>query len=505
MNLNRRRQLPSRALIGWVLLMGWGMWPGAVVQPAWAQATNEVEQLRRQLQELQDSFERSQEQQRQQIEALTRQLDQLQSQQAGAAKPPPPEPAAPAETNGPPPVASVPTPELTQRAWSPSDPIRLGNDRSYIGLSFDSLFAVGGMNKSDEVEFYEPGAHDPKQNGFTVQNLELVLDGKVDPYFSAQANIVFQIDPDGETSVEIEEAFLQTLSLPWNLQLKAGEYLTQFGRLNTQHPHSWDFVDVALVNARFLGPEGLRNPGMQLGWLAPTPFYSELTLSVQNSAGEAMYSFRDTHEDELFLGRFTTDVGSVNSLDDLLYTVHYSASFDLSDTQTVLLGGSGAFGPNSSGEDGRTQLYGIDLFYKWKAPNQSKGFPFVTWQTEWMYRCYDAAAYVLDEDNDGIPEIDLPAETLRDWGLYSQVAYGFRPRWVASLRGDYLAAGTGATIPTEDADRRWRISPALTFYPTEYSKIRLQYNYDQFETLGPAWGIWMQMEFLLGAHSAHKF
>jgi hypothetical protein len=45
----------------------------------------------------------------------------------------------------------------------------------------------------------------------------------------------------------------------------------------------------------------------------------------------------------------------------------------------------------------------------------------------------------------------------------------------------------------------------LTFYPSEFSKIRLQYNYDRGEFFGTEHSIWLQLEFLLGAHGAHKF
>jgi len=45
----------------------------------------------------------------------------------------------------------------------------------------------------------------------------------------------------------------------------------------------------------------------------------------------------------------------------------------------------------------------------------------------------------------------------------------------------------------------------LTFYPSEFSKVRLQYNYDHGELFGDEHSVWMQIEFLLGAHGAHKF
>ena len=100
----------------------------------------------------------------------------------------------------------------------------------------------------------------------------------------------------------------------------------------------------------------------------------------------------------------------------------------------------------------------------------------------------------------------LPAENLRDWGFYLQGLWGMKPRWVAGLRGEFVTGNSGA-FDASDIFRgdRTRISPNLTWYPSEFSKIRLQYNYDHGQTFGDEHSVWMQIEFLLGAHAAHKF
>ena len=464
------------------------------VSAASAQETNEVEQLK---QELRDMHE--------QMQRMEQKLESLQQKPPSAVAP---VPASPVEAATPPPpqaeVAPPPPPppaktEIASAPWTPSQPITVARGASsYLNLSFDSLFAVGGST-AENVEALEYGGHDPKQNGFTVQNLEMTLDGKVDPYFKGQANIVLQINPDGETTVEAEEAYLETISLPWNLQVKAGQYYTQFGRINATHPHTWDFVDQPLVIGRFLGPDGLRNPGAQISWLAPTPFYSELFFSVQNSGGATANSFRNVDGAFLITQHPGVDT-SVENLGDMLYAPRYVMSFDLTDEQTVVLGTSAAFGPNASGQDGRTAIYGADLFYKWKSRHHDKGFPFVTWQTEYLYSHYSAAAYAGD-----LVYPASPATTINNWGIYSQVSYGFKPRWVASLRGDYVTGDPGDFWTDPLLDDRYRISPAITFYPSEFSKLRLQYNYDHIQGVGVENSVWFQFEFLLGAHSAHKF
>jgi hypothetical protein len=120
-----------------------------------------------------------------------------------------------------------------------------------------------------------------------------------------------------------------------------------------------------------------------------------------------------------------------------------------------------------------------------------------------MYQRFDAAANVANPP----PQLSsLPAETLRDWGGYSQVMWGFKERWVAGLRGEYVNGNPGAYDPYDIyRNERTRVSPVLTFYPSEFSKLRLQFNYDHGKLFGDQYSVWMQMEFLLGAHGAHKF
>jgi hypothetical protein len=245
----------------------------------------------------------------------------------------------------------------------------------------------------------------------------------------------------------------------------------------------------------------LRGIGAQVSWLAPTPFFTEATLGIANGQGETAFGFRNPGDpDEFgvdrFHGRETID-RKLHDPGDFLFVPRLASSFDLTDQQTLVVGVSGAFGPNDTGADEYTQIYGTDLYWKWKAANAHAGFPFVSWQTEALYQRYEAGAD---------PTASLPAETLRDWGFYSQVLWGFKERWVAGLRGDYENGNSGAYDPY-DAFRgqRTRISPNLTFYPSEFSKIRLQYNYDQGDKVGTGHAVWLQFEFLLGAHAAHKF
>ena len=56
--------------------------------------------------------------------------------------------------------------------------------------------------------------------GFTAQEVELAASAIVDPFFRGD---VFLTIPNLE-GIEVEEAFITTTSLPWNLQVKGGSF-----------------------------------------------------------------------------------------------------------------------------------------------------------------------------------------------------------------------------------------------------------------------------------------
>ncbi|MGI8889361.1 MAG: hypothetical protein ACR2G0_01060 [Chthoniobacterales bacterium] len=380
-------------------------------------------------------------------------------------------------------------------------PITLaGGGKTYMNISFDSVFSLA-YSSDRNLDALEVGDHDPQQRGFNARNSELALDGAVDPYFEGFANIVLKLNNDNETEIELEEAFLQTTDLPYGLQVKAGQYFSAFGRINPTHPHTWDFADDPLVNGRFLGSDGLRGVGAQVSWTVPVSWYSQFILGVQNGRGNTGYSFRNPGANGTFFGRLTTD-REARGLQDFVYVPRWENSIDLSPTQTVLGGISGAFGSNETGANARTQIYGADLLYKWKSARAEGGFPFVKWQSEVMYRRFEAGR--------AIDQSFPVAETFHDWGLYSQVIWGFKKGFTTGLRGDYLHMQNSDFTDDPTRQSRSRISGDLTWYPTEFSKIRLQYNHDfleanHFLSAHQADSIFLQFEFILGAHGAHKF
>lgn len=529
--------------VAWIL--------GLAVLSAAAQETNQVEQLRQQLRDANQQFERALREHRAAIDELNRRLQALEALPPGARTNLSPAVTATADTNAPPvthtsAITSVPpvtnAPPAVENpaaiasappAWQPSDPLRIGNASTYVDLGLVGTAAVGGSTARDIEGGTQAGGHDPYQRGFNLQGIELNLQGAVDPYFRANANVVYSLNAAGESIFELEEGWMETMTLPANLKVRAGQVLTEFGRHNPIHLHAWSFVDAPVINGRFLGPDGLRNPGALLSWLTPTPFYSELMLGIQNSHGETASGFRNTDAGPSGLPlayRLAENDRGVSGMADLLFSPRYAVSVDLTPSQVVLVGGSAAIGPNASGASGSgdtmTRIYGADLTWKWKSPRHHGGFPFVQWQSEFMLREYEAGAFDW-AGAPGVPVWDtatggpafLPGETLTDYGFYSQVVYGFRKGWAAGLRVDYvtgeraeyetrpltLGAGGPSLGPDPQRAERWRLSPNLTWFPSEYSKLRLQYNYDDRRGIGQDHSVWFQFEFALGAHAAHRF
>lgn len=397
--------------------------------------------------------------------------------------------------------------------------------------SFDIMTAGGWSTADDsEIKTLQGGAHDPRRRGFTLQQAELSLYGAVDPYFTAETHIVFF-----EGGVELEEAFGTTQRLPYGLQLEAGYYLTEFGRINPTHPHAWSWIDQPIVNTRMFGGDGLRSAGVQGSWLLPLPFFSELWAGVQNAnGGEYTASFLS---DEA-VGGYPAVRTDTRNFGDLLYLARSATAWNMGDEVSALLGFSGLFGPNSTGGPARTFIYGADFTLKWRPVDNFRGWPYLLWQTEVMKRDYTAEPFVAgtpvddgdddghghahgiatvrqhahdDEDEDEELSENIPGQLLRDWGLYTQLLYGFRHPWAAGIRFEW-ASGSGQSYPEGRAndplrDDRLRVSPLIQYQPSEFSRIRLQYNYDHATALPgeDASTVWLALELLYGTHPAHKW
>ena len=382
-----------------------------------------------------------------------------------------------------------------------------GTNVRLIDISLDVLAAGGGSTEKDSsLQTLQGGGHDPRKNGFTLQNVELSLSGAVDPYFNGEAHLIYLIDPlEGESVFELEEAFITTQQLPHNLQVKAGQFFTEFGRINSRHPHQWEWMDQPIINSRLFGPDGMRGTGLRASWLVPVPWYSEFYVGAQNANGETMASFLASEEffEERPIGGRAFAERDSNAFNGLAYHLRWENGFDLSREWNAAIGVSTVFGPNATGPDGSTAIYGTDLVLKWRPSKNQRGWPFFISQSEVMYRDYRADDA---EDEDGAT---LAGTTLDDWGFYTQALVGWAPRWRGGLRFEYASGSGDGGVRADDPfrDDRFRVSPLVEWLPSEFSRVRLQYNLDEADHLEDdyAHSVWLGFEYLIGSHGAHRY
>ncbi len=119
-----------------------------------------------------------------------------------------------------------------------------GDGSTLVGLAFQPSRPGGHGHEHEGEEVAAEGhAHGAANNGFNFREAEIALSATIDPYFDA--SLYLAVDGDGD--VELEEGWLQTRGLPYGLRVKAGKFLSDFGYINKQHPHQWDFVDQNLT------------------------------------------------------------------------------------------------------------------------------------------------------------------------------------------------------------------------------------------------------------------
>ena len=120
--------------------------------------------------------------------------------------------------------------------------------------------------------------------GFAVGETEIIISANVDDKFSAYLTTALEYE-DGETEIEIEEAWVETLALPAGLSARFGRMFSGIGYQNARHRHTWDFADQALAYEAFLDGRYVDN-GVQLRWLAPTDLFVELGGELMQGEGD---------------------------------------------------------------------------------------------------------------------------------------------------------------------------------------------------------------------------
>lgn len=368
----------------------------------------------------------------------------------------------------------------------------------FSGVFVDTAFAGGVSNRSGEaLEQLQGNDHDPRQNGFTLRTVDLSFAGGLDPYFDAFAAMAFFIDAEGETRLELEEAFVQTQAGFSPVEVRAGQFFTEFGLLNATHIHDRDFVDAPVALTRMFGPDGLRGQGVRVAFRTPgaTPF--EILAGMQNSQGETQASFRASDEliDEQPVGGLDFVETRVKGIGDFTYFLRGSKVFGFGGEDRGVFGASAAFGPNSSGPDGYTVIGGLHA-------GASVAFAdgdALRLKAEGVYRYFE-----VDQNN---PTAGFVGEDLEDWGVYAQAIYDIDGKYHIGLRGEF-AGGEGESVGAfvgRDADPfrsdRVRISPMAGWTIAPGLRAFAQYNYDNTDFIDgdDSHSVWVGLNWSFGA------
>jgi hypothetical protein len=406
-------------------------------------------------------------------------------------------------------------PETQAKSGSPFDQskfvpdISLITDFSYVArdLKNDQFSALGlpGFGTPLDLSGNQGNSltGSNTRRGFNFNYGEMTFYSIADPYFDLFADLHLTSDHAG-----LEEAYMTTRKLPYGFRVKAGKFLSGIGRLNDQHEHAWDFADRPLVAQAFLGEEGLNEIGGQITWVAPIDVYLMLGAEILNGDNEAsfgtvgfMYPGTSVHVQETNgPGLFVNFVRSAFDWGDATFLIGLSSAHGITRTDhgfSDAAGGGSAFDGTSDLANGNvTAKYILD-------PIRS-----ISFQGEYFYRLMDGKIY----NRDSLNTIHENTLNKHQAGLYAQLTAKIDLRWRIAVRydlihlNDVFLQAVNNNLPKKLA----RYSAMVEFNPTEFSRLRLQFNSDMSKYLQIRIHeryseVILQLNMAIGAHGAHPF
>jgi hypothetical protein len=354
-----------------------------------------------------------------------------------------------------------------------------------IGVILNGKFSSFSENTSELKGFGIGEEGERGSEGLAIDESELNFAAAIDDKFKGSMTAAI-VREDGSDIVELEEAYVQTLSgsgLPNGLNIKAGRAFWTLGYMNELHSHSDDFADRALPYRAFLN-NSFNDDGLELSYILPTTFYSEIgggtfrgdDFPAGGSNGEGAGSYST-------FARIGGDLGENQSW-------RLGASYLSSDVKA-----------RTSNEDnitfiGDSDLYITDLKYTWAPTGNSKNQEIIL-QGEYFLRNEDGAYNDIAFNGNSS-------------GWYTQGVYKFHPQWRIGYRYTKLESpDTPAALLDTDLDSKghdpYINSVMADWTNSEFSRIRFQYNNDNTVSEQTDNQFIMQYIMSLGAHGAHKY
>lgn len=429
----------------------------------------EIQHLRQELETLRATYE-------ERLQALEK---RIQTAESATSTPPPAStpsvaPLPPAASNG------------GANAFNPAMSLILSGGYAHTSLDPKSYYIAGFQLPTDT----EAG---PGPRGFSLAESELGFAANIDPWLRGVANI--SLHPDD--TVAVEEAYVQTTALNQGLSIKAGRFLSNIGYLNSQHSHTWDFVDNPLAYQALLGTQ-YGDDGVHVNWLAPTDQFIELGAEVGRGRS---YPGSDTDRNGAGMTAFTAhtggDIGFSNSWRAGISTLHAKAD----DQELTTLDASGNRINNIF--NGTSQVWLVDAVWKW-APNGNAIRTNFKLQGEYLR---SRRSGTLTYDLGGANLTNAYRATQSGW--YVQGVYQFVRYWRVGVRTERLDIGsidfgnTNLFSFNNDAPRKHSVM--IDFSPSEFSRMRLQFARDYSRGALADNQLFLQYQMSLGAHGAHSY
>jgi hypothetical protein len=382
----------------------------------------------------------------------------------------------------------------------PREPFALYERRGAGQLLFDMGVTgdFAGSLTSKSVEKAHVGSLAGEENRAFPREIEMSFFGQIDPYARAEVRVEtgdsLQADGTRSETVDLAEANLTLMTLPFGTQLKLGQMRNRFGYLNEFHQHDRAFIDNPNVYVRLFGDEGLVEKGAELAWVAPLPVYLQAIVGVFDGDNDTAFG-GGTLRNPLLTGRLRTFV-------------------EPSDTLAIQFGTSGATGLTA--DDQHASYLGVDAKFKYTPENWLH--PLLSGGGELLFAHRKnrveapagtspegvSAALIrtrLGQDAAGAAPTPPTFEKRDAYGYYLWTDVQPWQRWVFGLRYDW-------TEDPAQAGHEWAIGPYVSFFTTEFLRFRLGYKHTErsgFDGPRTIEELLFQATFILGAHPADLF
>ena len=364
-----------------------------------------------------------------------------------------------------------------------------------------------------------------RTEGFGLGETELAFSASIDDMFYGKLTTVFETH-DGESEVNVEEAFIQTMALPNGFTVRAGRFLSDIGYLNNQHLHSDSFTSRPSAYRAFLGGHYF-DDGLRVSYIAPTDLY--WTMGAEVFSGDSLRA-ADEHGEREFdstgiytaFTKFGGDIGVESSWqlgfsylrnENGLLTPeeHDEHGEDDHEDDHEDEHAEDEHGHSHSASYTGKNTYVADFVFKW-APNGNYKYQHLTLSAEY-FRVSDFMVPELHDEHEEDEHHD--EEEHHDEGhgkdyhqaWYVSGVYQFSPNWSAGLRYGEL----DAQLQHEehfDAQELKETELSIAWHNSHFSTVRLEFSHQSnvgFENAEKDNVITLQYVMALGAHGAHQF